>query len=125
MSAPLNPEHLMRCMSFFVFQDVTLFNDTVFNNIRADNIDATEEQVMAAKAYCDEFIQRLPDGYQTIIERNNTLPVVSVSEFPCSRSAEDAPIISSGQRQPHLLTRRTGFDGGPSQNWWRSKTIVR
>ena len=37
----------MRCMSF-VFQDVTLFNDTVFNNIRVGNMNATEEQVMAA-----------------------------------------------------------------------------
>ena len=56
----IEPEHLMRCMSF-VFQDVTLFNDTVFNNIRVGNMNATEEQVMAAAkaAYCDEFIQRL------------------------------------------------------------------
>ena len=43
----IEPEHLMRCMSF-VFQDVTLFNDTVFNNIRVGNRNATEEQVMAA-----------------------------------------------------------------------------
>ena len=43
----IEPEHLMRCMSF-VFQDVTLFNDTVFNNIRVGNMNATEEQVMAA-----------------------------------------------------------------------------
>ena len=59
----IEPEHLMRCMSF-VFQDVTLFNDTVFNNIRVGNMNATEEQVMAAAkaAYCDEFIQRLPVG---------------------------------------------------------------
>ncbi len=54
----IEPEHLMRSMSF-VFQDVTLFNDTVFNNIRVGNMNATEEQVMAAAraAYCDEFIQ--------------------------------------------------------------------
>ena len=43
----LDPEHLMEYMSF-VFQDVTLFNDTVFNNIRVGNMNATEEQVMAA-----------------------------------------------------------------------------
>ena len=65
----IEPEHLMRCMSF-VFQDVTLFNDTVFNNIRVGNRNATEEQVMAA--YCDEFIQRLPDGYQTVLGENGS-----------------------------------------------------
>ena len=44
----------------FVFQDVTLFNDTVYNNIRVGNMAATEEQVMAAAkaAYCDEFVMR-------------------------------------------------------------------
>ena len=69
----IEPEHLMRCMSF-VFQDVTLFNDTVFNNIRVGNMNATEEQVMAAAkaAYCDEFIQRLPDGYQTVLGENGS-----------------------------------------------------
>ncbi len=72
----------MRCMSF-VFQDVTLFNDTVFNNIRVGNMNATEEQVMAAakQGYCDEFIQRLPDGYQTVLGENGStwFPAVSVS----------------------------------------------
>ncbi|MBS6878628.1 MAG: ABC transporter ATP-binding protein [Ruminococcus sp.] len=69
----IEPEHLMRCMSF-VFQDVTLFNDTVFNNIRVGNMNATKEQVMAAAkaAYCDEFIQRLPDGYQTVLGENGS-----------------------------------------------------
>ena len=69
----IESEHLMRCMSF-VFQDVTLFNDTVFNNIRVGNRNATEEQVMAAAkaAYCDEFIQRLPDGYQTVLGENGS-----------------------------------------------------
>ena len=43
----IEPEHLMRCMSF-VFQDVTLFNDTVFNNIRVGNMNATEEQAPLA-----------------------------------------------------------------------------
>ena len=48
-------------------------------------MNATEEQVMAAAkaAYCDEFIQRLPDGYQTVLEKTAALfLVVSVSGFP-------------------------------------------
>ena len=48
----------------FVFQAVTLFNDTVFNNISIGNPNATEEEVMAAAkaAYCDEFVRNMPDG---------------------------------------------------------------
>ena len=92
----IEPEHLMRCMSF-VFQDVTLFNDTVFNNIRVGNTNATEEQVMAAAkaAYCDEFIQRLPDGYQTVLgENGSTLSGGERQRISIARALlKDAPII--------------------------------
>ena len=92
----IEPEHLMRCMSF-VFQDVTLFNDTVFNNIRVGNMNATEEQVMAAAkaAYCDEFIQRLPDGYQTVLgENGSTLSGGERQRISIARALlKDAPII--------------------------------
>ena len=92
----IEPEHLMRCMSF-VFQDVTLFNDTVFNNIRVGNQNATEEQVMAAAkaAYCDEFIQGLPDGYQTVLgENGSTLSGGERQRISIARALlKDAPII--------------------------------
>ena len=92
----IEPEHLMRCMSF-VFQDVTLFNDTVFNNIRVGNMNATEEQVMAAAkaAYCNEFIQRLPDGYQTILgENGSTLSGGERQRISIARALlKDTPII--------------------------------
>ena len=92
----IEPEHLMRCMSF-VFQDVTLFNDTVFNNIRVGNMNATEEQVMAAAkaAYCNEFIQRLPDGYQTVLgENGSTLSGGERQRISIARALlKDAPII--------------------------------
>lgn len=69
----LDPEHLMSYMSF-VFQDVVLFNDTVYNNIRIGNLNATEDQVMAAAkaACCDEFVSNLPDGYQTLLGENGS-----------------------------------------------------
>ena len=92
----IEPEHLMRCMSF-VFQDVTLFNDTVFNNIRVGNMNATEEQVMAAAkaAYCDEFIQRLPDGYQTVIgENGSALSGGERQRISIARALlKDAPVV--------------------------------
>ena len=58
----MEPESLMSYMSF-VFQDVTLFNDTVMNNIRLGNPNATDDQVIAAAkaAYCDEFVREMPD----------------------------------------------------------------
>ena len=61
-------EALMDQVSF-VFQDTFLFFDTLYENIRVGNPDATEEQVIAAAraAQCDDFIRRLPQGYQTLI----------------------------------------------------------
>ena len=58
----------------FVFQDVTLFNDTIFNNIQMGNPNATKEQVFAAAkaAYCDEFVRNMPDGYNTILGENGS-----------------------------------------------------
>ncbi len=52
-----------------VLQDSFLFSDTVMNNIRYGRPDAGDEEVMAAArlAHADEFIQRLPDGYRTVL----------------------------------------------------------
>ena len=81
----------------FVFQDVTLFNDTVYNNIRVGNMAATEEQVMAAAkaAYCDEFVMRLSDGYQTVLgENGSTLSGGERQRISIARALlKDAPII--------------------------------
>ena len=57
-----------------VFQDVVLFRDTVMENIRLGRRGATDEEVLeAAKAaQCDEFIRRLPQGYQTVIGENGS-----------------------------------------------------
>lgn len=67
----IDPETLMNLYSI-VFQDVTLFNNTVMENIRIGDKDATDEQVMqaAALANCTEFIENLPDKWQTVIGEN-------------------------------------------------------
>lgn len=64
----IRQEDLMKNLSV-VFQDVYLFDDTILNNIRMGNPDATDEQVKEAaqKAFCHEFINRLPDGYNTAV----------------------------------------------------------
>ena len=81
----------------FVFQDVTLFNDTVMNNIRIGNPNATDEQVIAAAkaAYCDEFVREMPDGYQTILgENGSTLSGGERQRISIARALlKNAPII--------------------------------
>lgn len=67
----IEPETLLSLYSI-VFQDVTLFNNTIMENIRLGKKDATDEEVLlAAKlANCDEFVSKLPDGYNTDIGEN-------------------------------------------------------
>lgn len=65
------PEALLGMYSI-VFQDVTLFNSSVLENIRLGKKDATDEEVLAAAklANCDEFALKLPNGYNTEIGEN-------------------------------------------------------
>jgi len=67
----IDPETIMTHVSM-VFQDVILFDNTVYENIKLGRKDATEDEVMEAArlAHCDEFVQRFPDGYQTMIGEN-------------------------------------------------------
>ncbi|MBQ1409658.1 MAG: ABC transporter ATP-binding protein [Oscillospiraceae bacterium] len=67
----IDPEVLLADYSM-VFQDVVLFDDTVMENIRLGKHGATDEEVLAAAkaANCDEFVERLPKGYQTSIGEN-------------------------------------------------------
>ncbi len=75
----------LRSMFGMVLQDTWLYNASVLNNIRFGTFDATREQVVAAAkaAHCDDFIQTLPKGYDTIMN-------------------EESDNISQGQKQ--LLT---------------------
>ena len=68
-------DSLLRNISM-VFQKVYLFHDTIENNIRFGNPDATQEEIIdaAKKARCHDFIMTLPNGYQTVIgEGGSTL----------------------------------------------------
>ena len=69
----VDPEKLLSAYSI-VFQDVTLFNNTVMENIRIGRQGATDEEVLAAarEAQCDEFVEKLPEGYQTMIGENGS-----------------------------------------------------
>ena len=67
----VDPEVLLTDYSM-VFQDVVLFDDTVMENIRLGKRGATDEEVLAAAkaANCDEFVEKLPQGYATPIGEN-------------------------------------------------------
>jgi ATP-binding cassette subfamily B protein len=69
--ADIEPETLLTDYSM-VFQDVVLFDDTVMENIRLGKHGATDEEVRAAAkaANCDEFVEKLPKGYDTPIGEN-------------------------------------------------------
>ena len=89
-------ESLMDQISM-VFQNVYLFEDTIENNIRFGCPDATHEQVVAAakKACCDDFIEKLPNGYNTVIgEGGATLSGGEKQRISIARAMlKDAPII--------------------------------
>ena len=80
----IEPETLLSMYSI-VFQDVTLFNNTILENIRIGKKEATDEEVRAAAklAHCDEFIDKLPDGYNTLIgESALSCPMGKGREYP-------------------------------------------
>jgi ATP-binding cassette subfamily B protein IrtB len=80
-----------------VFQNVYLFHDTIENNIKFGNPDATHEQVMEAakRACCHAFITALPDGYDTVVgEGGSTLSGGEKQRISIARAIlKDAPIV--------------------------------
>lgn len=92
----VDPEVLLRDYSM-VFQDVVLFDDTVMENIRLGKLGATDEEVQAAAkaANCDEFVKRLPQGYDTPIGENGAkLSGGERQRISIARALlKDAPIV--------------------------------
>ena len=92
----IDPEALLRNFSV-VFQDVVLFNASVMDNIRIGRRDATDEEVLrvARLACCDEFVSKLPDGYQTVIgENGQTLSGGERQRISIARALlKDAPVV--------------------------------
>jgi len=92
----IDPETLLNYYSI-VFQDVTLFNSSVMDNIRLGKKDAPDEKVIRAAqlAQCDEFVKKLPQGYDTLIgENGERLSGGERQRISIARAIlKDAPII--------------------------------
>ena len=92
----INPEKLLELYSI-VFQDVALFNNTIMENIRIGKKDATDQEVMAAAklAHCDEFVENMPDQWNTMIGENGSeLSGGQRQRISIARAfLKDAPII--------------------------------
>ncbi|MCM1088858.1 MAG: ABC transporter ATP-binding protein/permease [Muribaculaceae bacterium] len=92
----IEPETLLSLYAI-VFQDVTLFNNTIMENIRIGRKDATDEEVIAAAklANCEEFAAKLPNGYHSMIGENGCeLSGGERQRISIARAfLKDAPII--------------------------------
>lgn len=92
----IDPETLMYLYSI-VFQDVTLFNNSIMENIRIGRKNASDEEVIQAakRAHCDEFAEKLPEGWNTMIGENGSeLSGGERQRISIARAfLKDAPII--------------------------------
>ena len=120
-----DPEKLMSLYSI-VFQDVTLFNNTIMENIRLGRKGATDEEVIAAAklANCDEFAEKLPDKWNTEIGENGCAlsggerqrisiaraflkdaPIILLDEATASLDVENETLIQTALS--HLIKNKT------------------
>ena len=111
-----------------VFQDVVLFDDTVMENIRLGKRGATDEEVRAAAkaANCDEFVSRLPQGYDTPIGENGTkLSGGERQRISIARALlKDAPIVLLDEATASLDVENETKVQGALSRLLQGKTVL-
>ncbi|HIV80172.1 MAG TPA: ABC transporter ATP-binding protein/permease [Candidatus Avanaerovorax faecigallinarum] len=123
----VDPEVLLADYSV-VFQDVVLFDDTVMENIRLGKHGASDEEVLAAAkaANCDEFVERLPEGYDTFIGENGAkLSGGERQRISIARALlKDAPIILLDEATASLDVENETKVQGALSRLLRGKTVL-
>ena len=123
----VDPETLLGSFSI-VFQDVTLFNNTVMENIRVGKKDATDEEVLNAArlANCDEFVRGLPNGYDTVIGENGSeLSGGERQRISIARAfLKDAPIILLDEATASLDVENETKVQGALSRLIKDKTVM-
>jgi ATP-binding cassette subfamily B protein len=123
----IDPETLLQNYSV-VFQDVVLFNTTIMDNIRIGRRGATDKEVIRVGklAQCDDFVGKMPDGYQTVIgENGQTLSGGERQRISIARALlKDAPIVLLDEATASLDTENeTKIQAGISQ-LVKNKTVL-
>lgn len=123
----IDPETLMGLYSI-VFQDVTLFNNTVLENIRIGRKDATDEDVIAAArlAHVDVFAEKLPQGWNTMIGENGSeLSGGERQRISIARAfLKDAPIILMDEATASLDVENETFIQESLSRLVKDKTVI-
>ena len=125
--ADIDPETLLKNYAI-VFQDVLLFNASIADNIRIGKREATDEEVrrVARLAQCDDFISRMPQGYETVIgENGETLSGGERQRISIARALlKNAPIILLDEATASLdAENETRIQAGISE-LVRNKTVI-
>ena len=123
----IEPETLLKNYSV-VFQDVVLFNTTIMDNIRIGRRNATDEAVthVAKLAQCDDFVRKMPNGYQTVIgENGQTLSGGERQRISIARALlKDAPIVLLDEATASLdVENETKIQAGISE-LIKNKTVL-
>ena len=123
----IEPETLLKSFAI-VFQDVVLFNNTIMENIHLGRKGASDEEVLAAAraAQCEEFISRLPEGYQTRIgENGSTLSGGERQRLSIARALlKDAPIILMDEATASLDVENETLVQEAISNLVKDKTVL-
>lgn len=123
----IDPEKLLSLYSI-VFQDVTLFNNTVMENIRIGRKDATDEEVKAAArlAHCEEFVEKMPDKWNSVIGENGSeLSGGERQRISIARAfLKDAPIILMDEATASLDVDNESLIQESISKLIRNKTVL-
>jgi|LGVF01.2.fsa_nt_gb ATP-binding cassette subfamily B protein len=123
----MKTEELLSYISM-VFQDVYLFHDTVYNNIKVGENDATREEIISAakSAQCHEFIEKLEKGYETMVgEGGSTLSGGEKQRISIARAIlKDAPIVLLDEATASLDPENELLIQNAIQELVKSKTLI-